>query len=578
MTGYFALVLHSHIPYVMSHGQWPHGMDWLMEATCETYLPLLRMLNKLVSDGIRPSITLGFTPILLEQFASDQFREQLYNYLEERITITDDNLQEFEQTGQGNMAGLAKFWRNHYVELREFYRQEIGENLIDNLSELNRDGKIEIITSGATHGYFPLLGQDTSISAQIKAGKSTHKRILGVEPAGFWLPECAYRPRYEWKPSIEDIEYPAKLRKGIEEFLSEEGFHYFFIDSHLLRGGKAIGMYADRFKGLKELWKQFRKGYQWDEVTEFTGNPFQAYLINSSGEDKRPIAIYTRDSDTSLQVWSGEHGYPGDGWYLDFHKKHFPGGLRYWRVTSNQCDLADKELYEVERTKDRYEENATHFVSLIRNRTENLKREDGNPPIVVSPYDTELFGHWWFEGLYWLDSVIRQIDKDPRIHMITCGEHFKAHQPAQVIRVPEGSWGEGGYHFIWLNEKTEWTWRHIYPAEDRMKELAGRNQENGDPFTVEIVKKAATQLLLMQSSDWQFLISTGAASDYAEARFLEHCDSFNMLCDFAEKTASGECLNPTEIAYLEMCSLRDNVFPDLELSWFAEVDFPPKEN
>jgi 1,4-alpha-glucan branching enzyme len=374
------------------------------------------------------------------------------------------------------------------------------------------------------------------------------------------------------------MEYPAKLRKGIEEFLSEERFHYFFIDSHLLRGGKAIGMYADRFKGLKELWKQFKKGYPWDEVTDFTGNPFRAYLINSSGEDKGPIAIYTRDADTSLQVWSGEHGYPGDGWYLDFHKKHFPGGLRYWRVTSNQCDLADKELYEVDRIKERYEENATHFVELIRNRNKNLKHEDGNPPIVVSPYDTELFGHWWFEGLYWLDSVIRQIDKDPQIHMITCGDHYKAHQPTQVIRIPEGSWGEGGYHFIWLNEKTDWTWRHIYPSEERMKELASRNRENGDPATVEILKKAATQLLLMQSSDWQFLITTGGASDYAEARFLEHYDSFNMLCDFVEKTTSGECLDPTEIAYLEMCSQRDSVFPDLELAWFAEVDFPPKES
>ena len=548
-----------------------------MEATCETYLPLLRTLKQLVSDGIKPSITLGFTPILLEQFASDLFREQLYNYFEERITIVSDNLQEFDLTGQETMAELAKFWRNHYAGLEEFYRKEIGESIIDGFSELNRDGQIEIITSGATHGYLPLLGQDTSISVQIKAGKRTHERILGSQPDGFWLPECAYRPRYNWKPSIEGLESSAKLRKGIEEFLSEEGLHYFVIDSHLLRGGKAIGMYADRFEGLKQLWEQFQKGYRWDEVKEFTGDPSRVYLINSSGEDKLPIAIFTRDPDTSLQVWSGKHGYPGDGRYLDFHKRHFPGGLRYWRGTSHQCDLSDNGFFQVDSVKERYEENASHFVNLIRNKVKGSKPEDKNPPIIVSPYDTELFGHWWFEGLFWLDSVIRQIDQDPEIHAVTCGEYLKAHQPSQVIRIPEGSWGEGGYHFIWLNERTDWTWRHIYPAENRMVELARRHREDRDPTTVELLKRAAIQLLLMQSSDWQFLISTGGAPDYAKARFLEHHDSFNRLCDLAEKTASGEGLDPTELAYLEMCSQRDDVFPDLELAWFAELDFPPKE-
>ena len=574
MRGSFALVLHSHIPYVLSHGKWPHGTDWLMEATCETYLPLLRVLKNLVSDGIRPSITIGFTPILLEQLASTSFRDELPRYIEARVRIADDNIREFENTGQREMAALARHWRKYFVDLKRFYLEEINGRMVDEFSTLHKTGQIEIMTSGATHGYLPLLGSDTSVSAQIKAGAQTSRRILCFQPTGFWLPECGYRPRYNWRFPIKEIDNGERVRKGVEEFLSEEGFRYFIIDSHLLRGGKAIGMYADRFEGLRQLWKQFKREYDRENAVVFEGDPHYAYLVNSSGEPKPPIAIFTRDPDTSAQVWSGEHGYPGDGWYLDFHKKHYPGALRYWRVTGSHCDLADKELYEVDKVRERFKENASHFVSLLHRKFTGFGQEGTRPPIVVSPYDTELLGHWWFEGISWVDSVIRLLDEDPEIDAVTCTEYLDESKPAQVVRIPEGSWGEGGYHFIWLNEKTEWTWLHIYAAETRLKELAEHHIRSPGKSTIDILKQAAVQLLLMQSSDWQFLISTGSAADYAVARFLEHHDSFSRLCDLAEKEASGRTLDQSDHAYIALCSERDPVFPDIELEWFTAVDFP----
>ncbi len=572
MRGCFSLVLHSHIPFVLRHGQWPHGMDWLLEATCESYLPLLQTLRRLSSEGIRPSITVGLTPVLLEQLASGHLREALPHYIDERIDIANADLAEFERSGQPAMADLARFWTNHYSGLGAFYRGEIKEDIVNAFSELHRDGQIELITSAATHAYLPLLGRDISISAQVKTAKRACTRLLGFQPSGFWMPECAYRPRYRWKFPLKGMPANAELRRGTEEFLADEGFSYFFIDSHLLHGGKAIGTYADRFHALRRLLEQYRKEYRQFERSEFVGDCHRVYLVDSSGEDKPPVAAFTRDPTTSLQVWSGEHGYPGDGWYLDFHKKHFPGGLRYWRVTDSGCDLANKALYRPDKVRERYQENASHFADLVRREILQSPVGEQSPPIVVSPYDTELFGHWWFEGIDWIEAVIRRIHQDPDVTAITCSEYLEAHHPNEVIHLPEGSWGEGGYHFIWLNEDTEWTWRHIYPAEDRMIDLAKRNLGNTDAMTIKLLKGAAIQLLLLQSSDWQFLISTKGAPDYAEARFLEHLEAFNRLCDIAEKVSSGKTPGREDMAYLETHSGRDEIFPDIELEWFTAPD------
>ena len=256
--------------------------------------------------------------------------------------------------------------------------------------QLQDAGHIELIASSATHGYSPLLSQDTSIQAQVKQGVQTYRRHYGADPRGYWLPECAYRPRYSWAYPVapDGDEHHPYLRKGVEEFLGENGLRYFMVESHLFRGAYSgassdtcggteedetiRGVYADRFPALKRLWLDFTRQAP---ASQFDRSIYQAHYIAGRGEAADPVAVFARDPKTGYQVWSSNTGYPGDKWYLEFHKKHVPGGLKYHRVTGPGIGLGDKLPYEPDQAQEMVRSHAEHFVGLVR---DVLRQESAN--------------------------------------------------------------------------------------------------------------------------------------------------------------------------------------------------------
>jgi len=574
--GYFAFVLHNHLPYVLSHGRWPHGTDWLCEATAETYLPLLRSMHELIDEGYKPKITCGLSPVLCEQLSDNSFKEEFIAYLNQKIKAAQNDCEEFYKYDQPNMLANAQMWEQFYNLTLEHFNN-IGHDILYEIKKLQDNGYLEIITCGATHGYYPLLSRDESLQAQTKMAVKNYRKHFGRSPQGIWLPECAYRPRYEWTPPtpINGVQEPY-LRKGVDEFLTENGLDFFIIDSALLKGGKSIGVYVDRFKALKMLWGQFEKSYQ-QRDEEKDKSTRDIYLVSSSPEGKKPIAIFSRDPETGLLVWSGEHGYPGDGNYLDFHKKRFPGGHRYWKVTSSKSDLADKLEYNYKDAMSRIIENADHFAGKIDEVLSGHYESTGESGILVAPYDAELFGHWWFEGPHFLKRVLKNICENENIEMTFLSEHLERTKPTKIISIPEGSWGEGNHHYIWLNEHTEWTWKYIYESEAKMNELAKKwleQKDHNDHEFEDILKQAAREMMLMSASDWQFLISTFAARDYAELRLTEHYEDFKRLSKMADKKINGQEITPGEWQFLDGCKKRDNLFEDIEIEWFAKIEFP----
>jgi 1,4-alpha-glucan branching enzyme len=574
--GYFTFVLHSHLPYVIGHGRWPHGMDWLNEAAAESYIPLLQVFNRLAAEGQATGVTLGITPILAEMLAAATFKEEFKDYLDHKVQAAQEDLATFTKLGDAHFASLAQMWESHYRELKRAFSEDFHEDLLGECRRLMDAGAMEVITSAATHGYLPLLGRDTAVQAQVKQGTAAYRRHFGRDPRGFWLPECAYRPRYRWAPPLAGMAAEPVLRKGVEEFLAENGLSYFFIDSHLLKGGRAIGVYKDRFEALERLWERFASQFQ-ERPEEEDKSPYQAYLVSSAPETKQPVAAFTRDPKTGLQVWSGEWGYPGDGNYLDFHKKRFPGGLRYWKVTSAKADLADKEPYHPQWVPDRLHEQADHFVSMVTGILTEYRQQQGRPGAVVAPYDTELIGHWWFEGPEWLYQVLSRFQKYTQVSLKPGSEILAAAAPRAVISLPEGSWGEGGYHWIWLNDMNDWTWRHIYPAEQEMEEMAGLWALDPDPRLQDLLKQCGRSLFLLESSDWQFLISTFSARDYAELRLVVHRDDFKRLAAMTRRYAAARELPSEDWAFLQFCRERDDIFPDLDPKWWASLEYPPQE-
>ncbi len=561
VKGYFTFVLHSHLPWVLGHGRWPHGTDWLNEAVAECYIPLLNQLYALRDQGYHPHMNIGITPILQEQLKSPSFVSEFEYYLKNKIATAENDVKEFSIKGQRNFLSVSKMWQDYYIKLYEDFQHKFKRDLIEAFSQLQKQGHVEIMTSAATHGYLPLLKYDRSVNAQIQLGAEIYEKNFGQGPQGFWLPECAYRPAYKWTPPVGDREH-AYTRKSIDEFLSKHNIGYFIIDSHLLKGGKAIGVYLARFKALKNLWQHFKK--EFIEIKEdFPKSPQEVYLVSSNPSIK-PVAILTRDPTTALQVWSGDLGYPGDSGYLDFHKKRFPGGLRYWRVTDPKIDLALKEVYNPEYVEEKIKEHANHFVSLLKKTAQHYYEQNKRPALICTPFDTELFGHWWFEGPRWIYYVLQLIENDAELQSATGSMVLRQFEPDRIISLPEGSWGEGGFHYIWLNKWTEWTWERIYEAEDIFYKLYDTFSHSRDEEIINFLKQLSRELLLLQSSDWQFLISTWSARDYAELRFSRHFENFRQIA----RILRGKKIGNDEGNILRSLEEQDSCFKDLDLSIF----------
>jgi len=552
------------MPYVLGHGRWPHGVDWLSEAVAETYIPLLNVISDLRDDGVPAGLTIGTSPVLVEQLTDPRFPGEFDRYMQTKIEHASQNAGEFAGAGRAAQAHLARWWRDQYTAIREAFHDRYGGNVAAAFRRLQDDGEIEIITCAATHGYLPLLKEESSIRAQVRLAVRVYERHYGRRPRGIWLPECAYRPRGAWVDPLHPAEGGTGERPGIEEYLADEGLEYFIVDMHLLRGGESRGVYMERYEALRDLYKRSRE--RPTDGADDAASPHLPYLTSSHPFFEKTVAFFTRDAEAALQVWSGEFGYPGDGAYLDFHKKHWPGGLRYWRVTDFRADMADKQPYDPEAVAGRLNDHVDHYAGLLRDilaRDESVT-PDGGRGVVCVPFDAELFGHWWFEGPRFLGGLMRRLAADADVRPTTCGAELDRHQPTKVVRLPEGSWGKGGHHWIWINEHTRWTWECVHESESRMAALVEAYGDHGDALLKALLAQAGRELLLLQASDWQFVISAMDAGDYASERVRRHHADFNRLAQLADKVGQGASLTADEATFLSDCQARDSLFRSVE--------------
>ena len=564
--GYVTITLHSHLPYVINHGTWPHGLEWLSEAAAETYLPLLRIFGRLEKDGISLKPNINLSPILLEQLAHPVFKHELVEYLNRKIEAAKKDQEEYRKRGDAHMERVAEYWQGFFAEaLKDF--EELNRDIISGFRRFNDSGAIEVFTCAATHGYFPLLGTDASIRAQVRTGVETHKKHLGKAPRGFWIPECGYRPAGEWSyPVIPNgaspEQYKPFYRAGVEQILAENGIEYFFIDTHLVENSAIFTPY-ERLTGRIQV--AFEKKPGKPRVSFY-----QPFFADTPDRSKAHVAFFTRDPRTSVQVWSGDHGYPGEANYLDFHKKKFPGGHRYWQVTGARVDLGDKTPYHPDWASGKTRDHASDFARITAEAIQQYPAE-GAPPVLTAPFDAELFGHWWYEGPQFLENVAREFAKpESKLGLITCGEYLDRFPPQGFLKLDEGSWGKNGNNDVWLNPDTAWTWKHIYPAEFAVQRMARSGKWHGNALATRLAKQVCRELLLLESSDWQFLITTGAARDYAELRFDTHLQQFRDLMgawQIFDKTneISGEAQH-----VLQSVELRDSVFADIKPELWAD--------
>ncbi|MHB8576541.1 MAG: glycoside hydrolase family 57 protein [Dehalococcoidia bacterium] len=551
--GAFSFVLHSHLPYTRRAGRWPHGEETIHEAASETYLPLLRALSALRDRGVRFQLTIGLTPILCEQLADATVIANLAGFIADKEQRAATDVGRFERDGDAQRASVASWYRGFYQELGRFF-DGIERNILGGYKTLQDQGCIEIATSAATHGYLPLMERDSTIHAQLAVGVQSYMRHFGRAPRSCWLPECAYRPAYMRLENGRSY-----LKPGLQTFLAEQGLRLFFAETHTVEGGTPVGKAAGDAVGpygsIPRRYVVPVANYQ--PPTQRT--TFLPYWVETP-----EVAVLGRNSRTGLQVWSASHGYPGEADYREFHKRDGTSGLQYWRVTGPEIGLGEKEPWNPRRAADRVAGHADHFAALVESELSSFAAEHAGPGILVAAYDTELFGHWWFEGVDWLAAVLERLARSSAVEASTAGGFVSAHPPADVLALPESSWGQAGNHFTWLNADTEWMWPIIHRAERRMERIVDLCAQPA-PELLPVLNQCARELLLLESSDWPFLVSTGQAREYAVERFDKHVERFERLAAIAE---SGAVDGAAQALVAELWEL-DKIFPDIDYRVFV---------
>lgn len=526
-SGYLCIVLHAHLPYV-HHPEYEQFFEehWLFEAISECYLPLVAMLDRLHSDKVDYRLTLSLSPTLLTMWRDPLLQSRYQRYLQQQLQLAELEISRTVQ--QPALQRLAQMYAGLFRGHLNTYRDHYQGDLLSAFLKHQHTGKLELITTAATHGFLPLLNVNAaSVRNQIKVGIDTFTAQTGLQPRGFWLPECGYYP-------------------GLEELLKTNDIEYFFVDSH----------------GL------------------LNADPIPAAGVYQALNCPNGVSVFGRDPATSQQVWSATTGYPGDADYREFYTDlgferdiaDLPGfvidantrvntGIKYYRVTgANQ----DKQVYDPVIAQRKARLHAADFISKAQAQISALSAEMPDIPVITAPFDAELFGHWWFEGPLWLEELLRLSSSNTEgLRCTTPGAVLDAAPPRLTVQPIASSWGEAGYSEYWLNASNDWIYPLLHKAGAELEKLVSDlHSLNLNELQHRALNQAVRSLLLAQASDWAFILKSGTTVEYAKKRVYDHLARFNYLHDAIRKNRINE-------RYLAALEIMDDIFPGLDFRDYA---------
>ncbi|MDM8532258.1 DUF1957 domain-containing protein [Anaerolineales bacterium HSG25] len=523
--GYLAFVLHAHLPYVR-HPEYDEFLEerWFFEAITETYIPIIQMLNRLVQEQVSCKMTVSISPSLLAMMEDPLLQERYKAHLEKSLTLTERELERNQH--DPHFRYLADYYRQYFSETYDVFVNQCQGKLSAPFKMFHECGAIELITCTATHGLLPLLSpQPKAVEAQIVTGLDYFESVFGFRSKGIWLPECGYYA-------------------GVEDILWKEGVRFFFIESHGVEHASTMPFYS-----------------------------VYTPLYTPAG-----VAAFGRDQGSTKQVWSAQEGFPGHPDYREFYRdigqdlefdyiKPFicgdirvDTGIKYHRITG---PTGWKEPYHPEVARERAAQHADEFLTHRVGHVEHLASVMETAPVIVAPFDAELFGHWWFEGPQWLEYVVRKtaFDQDT-LELTTLSDYLERHPVHQTGTPCSSTWGYKGYFEGWLNGKTDWIYPQLHECAHRMEALA---TNYGKGRIKEVTKRALNQcmreLLLAQSSDWPFIINNDTSTQYAIRKVKDHVSRFHYLANAIE---SGQI----DDEYLTTLEQIDNIFPDVTYRLF----------
>lgn len=475
VPGMFALVLHSHLPWLANHGRWPVGEEWLYQSWAGSYQRVFAVLRRLAADGYTDQLSLGMTPVLAAQLDDPYCLDSMYQWLADwQLRAGEAAVADGPDGRPSDINSLgAREYRTAAMALDDFesHWRHGGSPLIRSLVDA---GTVELLGGPLAHHFGPLLDPRLR-TFSLREGLADSGQRFGVRPRGIWAPECAYAP-------------------GMEEGYDEAGVEHFMVDGPALQGDTALGRPV-------------------------------------SGSD---VIAFGRDLPVSYRVWSPRSGYPGHSAYRDFHSYDHRFGLKASRVTGRSVAAGDKKPYEPERTHAVVQRHVDDFVTNVRARLIAETDRIGRPALVVAAFDTELFGHWWHEGPRWLEAVLRAL---PRAG-VRVGSLQSAKAGGFVgdpVDLPETSWGSGKDWRVWNGPQVDDLVRINAEVVAAALATVDKRMDHQRPGRDRVSDQILRETLMMLSSDWPFMVSKNTAADYARRRLYTHAHAAREICDAADR-------------------------------------------
>ena len=519
------IILHAHLPYV-KHIEFPRFLeeDWLFESINESYLPLLRMLEKLSNQAVNYKLTMCFSPTLMTMLTDVDLQQRFLNYMERHLQLGEKEI-ERTQTEDTDAHKMAYYYYEKTIKNLEIYKY-YKCNILEGFKELASLGKLELITTAATHAFLPLYKDyESAIRAQVLVGIQTFENAFGYKPKGFWLPECGYYP-------------------GLEKILEEYGVQWCQLPSHSVITAK-------------------------NKVNTFG---YQPLAIGESN-----VKAFVRDWSLTNLIWSNSFGYPCDSDYREFYRDigydlpldyiepfiHEPKvrvftGYKYHAISGK---TENKNFYDLEKAFAKVDLHSDNMLYHIQRKGYMIEPMLKNSPVYNLCLDAELFGHRWFEGILFLEQILRKCEKNDSIYLSTPSLVSQKEFECEAIYPNTCSWLYGGYADTLLDSSNAWIYKHTTKAISRMKELAIRFP-NQTSLRGRFLNQAGREVLLAMASDWPYILHDNTSSDYAQSRIRNHLGSFNLAY-------TNMCKNAVNTEWLINAERRNAIFPTFDYNIFS---------
>jgi 1,4-alpha-glucan branching enzyme len=524
-SGYLAFVLNAHMPFVR-RPEYPRFLEerWFFEALSETYLPLLRMFRTLEADGVPFHLTMSMSPTLVAMLGDKALGDRYVEYLDAQLRLAA--AEEERLGGDAAFSPLARLYGALYRADKDDFLELYGRDILGAFDYFYKKGRVELMTSGATHAFLPIFRDcHEAVTAQVETAIISHRKAFGKNPAGFWLPQLGWY-------------------SGVAEILRSYNVQYTVVTT---RGA-------------------------------MLGDPTPRRGSFAPVECPSGLVAFIRDAGATNSVWSEESGYPADPVYRDFYRdigfdlpaeylnshleeagERIFTGFKYWAVTGR---TNDKRPYDPVAARAKAAKHAELFLAERISSASSAAPCMDRPPLMVCPFDAELFGHWWFEGPIFLESLFRKVADSSSLDLVTLGDYCRSYPESQVSTPEFSSWGDGGFAEVWLDGSNDWIYRHAIKAVERMSELAERFPDESG-LRERILNQAAREVLLLMCSDWALLMRAGRSSGFARRQVEEPISNFAKIYDML-------CSNTVSTEWVTKLEKRNNLFPSINYRMFRK--------